>query len=381
MAKNPNTNDTENTAPQASASNPGRYRFISVLRLLSLMGVVYYHTLVTLQLQGIRLKETIEPLHSNQNMNFPAIGVGLFLMLSGGGLMMSSKKKANFSVMDFYKGRFLRILIPFYISYIVYAIYLFLIGFEFPVYFESLTGVKPSPLCFIFTLLGMDGYLSIFNIPTFTLMLGEWFLGCLIPMYLVFPLLRWCILKHRNLTLIIATVYYIIALATYKYMPWSDVPSYNNFTIKIYDFIVGMFLVEVMDRIPKWTAAIGVALLGFYLIYPSKLPIDMTPSIVILAVGTFFIFLALERIFSEMPRVMKVVNVLSAYSYTYFLFHHIVIGQACIYANKHWDLSSNKSLLLLFAVQIVITSAVAVLVKVLSDLVYKAVKKKGKAKE
>ena len=376
MTQEPKEQNTAKTQP--TASGPGRYEFMSVLRLLSLMGVVYYHTLVTLYLQGVRQKDTIEAMYANVNMNFPAIGVGLFLMLSGGGLMMSSRKKADFSVKDFYKGRFLRILIPFYISYILYSIYLFLIGFEFPVYFESLTGVKPSPLCFIFTLLGMDGYLSIFNIPTFTLMLGEWFLGCLIPMYIVFPLLRKCIMKNRNLTLIIATIYYIIALATYRYMPWAEVPSYNNFTIKIYDFILGMFLVEVMDRIPKWTAAIGVALLGFYLLYPAKLPIDMTPSIVILAVGTFFIFLALEGLFKKMPHFMKVVNVLSAYSYTYFLFHHIVIGQACIYANKHGDLSSNKNLLLLFLAQILITSAVAVLVKVLSDLVYKAMKKAPK---
>ena len=369
------SNEQKNTKTHEPSSKPKRYEFMSVLRLLSLMGVVYYHMLVTLYLEGVRQKDTIEAMYANVNMNFPAIGVGLFLMLSGGGLMMSSKKKTGFSVKDFYKGRFLRILIPFYISYILYCIYLVLIGFEFPVYFKSLTGVKPSPLCFIFTLLGMDGYLYLFKIPTFTLMLGEWFLGCLIPMYIVFPLLRACILKNRNLTLILATVYYIIALATYKYMPWAeDVPAYNNFTIKIYDFILGMFLVEVMDRIPKWTAAIGVALLGFYLIYPAKLPIDMTPSIVILAVGTFFIFLALEGVFKKMPHFMKVVNVLSAYSYTYFLFHHIVIGQACIYANKHGDLSSNRNLLLLFLAQILITSAVAVLVKVLSDLVYKIVR-------
>ena len=72
---------------------------------------------------------------------------------------------------------------------------------------------------------------------------------------------------------------------------------------------------------------------------------------------------------------MKVINVLSAYSYTYFLFYYIVIGQACIYANEHGDLSSNKNLLLLFLAQIAITSAVAVLIKVLSDLVYKGIKK------
>ena len=53
----------------------------------------------------------------------------------------------------------------------------------------------------------------------------------------------------------------------------------------------------------------------------------------------------------------------------------IVIGQACIYANEHGDLSSNKNLLLLFLAQIAITSAVAVLIKVLSDLVYKGIKK------
>ncbi|MBR1470185.1 MAG: acyltransferase [Lachnospiraceae bacterium] len=354
-----------------------RWQFISVLRLLSMMGVVYYHTLVTLYLMGIRQKERIEPMYANVNMNFPAIGVGLFLMLSGGGLMMSSKRKKDFSVKTFYKQRFFKILIPFYISYLIYSVYLFAIGFEFPVYFESLTGVMPSPVCFIFTLLGMDGYLSIFNIPTYTLMLGEWFLGCLIPMYLVFPLLRKCILKNKYLTLAVATVYYIIVLATYRYMPYADVPSYNNFTVKIYDFILGMFLVEVMDRIPKWTAAIGVALLGFYLVYPSKLPIDMTPSIVILAVGTFLIFRALEDVFAKMPRFMKVVNLLSAYSYTYFLFHHIVIGRVCIVTQQRslLDLGSNKNLLVLFAMQIIVTSALAVLVKVLSDLVEKGVGK------
>ena len=106
----------------------------------------------------------------------------------------------------------------------------------------------------------------------------------------------------------------------------------------------------------------------------------MTPSIVILAVGTFFIFLALEGLFKKMPHFMKVVNVLSAYSYTYFLFHHVVIGRVCIVTeqDKLLDLSSNKNLILLFLMQIVITSAVAVLVKVLSDLIYKAVKKHEK---
>ena len=105
----------------------------------------------------------------------------------------------------------LRILIPFYILYIVY--FLFLLFQSHSVHNIFPEGIPAWRI--VFTFLGMDSWVSMHGISTFSLTIGEWFLGCLILLYLIFPLLRFFMIKSEKFFFIIATGIYLIVLFHY----------------------------------------------------------------------------------------------------------------------------------------------------------------------
>ena len=88
----------------------------------------------------------------------------------------------------------MRILIPFYILYIVY--FLFLLFQSHSVHNIFPEGIPAWRI--VFTFLGMDSWVSMHGISTFSLTIGEWFLGCLILLYLIFPLLRFFMIKSEK---------------------------------------------------------------------------------------------------------------------------------------------------------------------------------------
>jgi hypothetical protein len=63
----------------------------------------------------------------------------------------------------------------------------------------------------------MDSWVSMHGISTFSLTIGEWFLGCLILLYLIFPLLRFFMIKSEKFFFIIATGIYLIVLFHYDF--------------------------------------------------------------------------------------------------------------------------------------------------------------------
>ena len=229
-----------------------RYNFMNLLRVLSMFTIVFYHMLITLYIYGIRQLESISFFFENKNMHIAKIGVCLFFMLSGCGLMLGAKdSNKHFSIKDFYIKRFKKILIPFYVVYVCY--FTFLVITHHILLSNPFEGKELKPYSFIFSLLGMDAYLENFGIPTCSLGIGEWFLGCLMLIYIVYPILRACMLKNKYITILIATIYYVLMNVFYSNIPiFKNVPMYTNAAIKIYDFILGMFLVLVLESIPKF---------------------------------------------------------------------------------------------------------------------------------
>lgn len=99
-----------------------RIRYFDLLRCTCFCFIIFYHLLFQLYLSGICPVERLNPLFSNSNMHLATLGVAVFFMLSGASLSYTAKE--NFSLAKYYKKRFLRILIPFYILYIVYFLFL-----------------------------------------------------------------------------------------------------------------------------------------------------------------------------------------------------------------------------------------------------------------
>lgn len=124
------------------------------------------------------------------NIDLKDVGVPMFFVLSGFALMYSYED--DFSIGRFYSKR-LKAMYPMYwIAYFLVTVYYFLT-------YQTLCpfGEHPMKSSFIFTVIGLDGYLT--PIMTNWYRVGEWFFGCIILMYIVFPFLRWGIRRFSKI--------------------------------------------------------------------------------------------------------------------------------------------------------------------------------------
>ena len=97
-----------------------RIRYFDLLRCISFCFIIFYHMISQLYFSKLFPLDKILPFYENDNMNIAMLGVAVFFILSGAGLAYSTAE--NFDIRRFYK-RFIRVLIPFYITYISYFIY------------------------------------------------------------------------------------------------------------------------------------------------------------------------------------------------------------------------------------------------------------------
>ena len=78
---------------------------------------------------------------------------------------------------------------------------------------------------FIYTLLGVDGYLSAYQRNFY--LIGEWFLGALVLCYIFFPFLRWLV-KHIPFTtaaVLLVGTYFIPYLPLFERDPLQNIWS------------------------------------------------------------------------------------------------------------------------------------------------------------
>ncbi len=345
------------------------YHFMDVLRLLSMVAIVFYHMVIQLGITGIRQIEATRVFYANKNMHIATVGVGLFFLLSGAGLMLAYGKDAKFSAVSFFKRRFFKILIPFYLVY-AYRILLGVLctGKKLAVFFPP----ERTPWRFIFTILGVDTYLSNFGVETYSLGIGEWFLGCLLLMYLLFPLLRWCMIRKPHLMGIAAVIYLLVTVFTYSMTPYADVAPFINFTVKIFDFVAGMYLGMIRFRIPKWMLPLCLAVQAFYIFYPAYLSTPECLNIALQFLSAFVLFRFLEPVFEKLPHFMKAVRFLCGFTYPYFLVHHLVID---LLTSRLVGLpTTNADLALLFLSEILVTSLLVLPLRAMHERILKKVR-------
>jgi peptidoglycan/LPS O-acetylase OafA/YrhL len=127
------------------------------------------------------------------------IGVSMFFILSGAALTLSTQN--NYSIVSFYKKRFMAIFPLFWATYIF-------IVFAISIINQSSPFVDKYPPTFILTIFGIDGLL-LYKIPNYYL-IGEWFLGCIIVLYILFPAIRFLFNKNKYLLLISSLAFCII---------------------------------------------------------------------------------------------------------------------------------------------------------------------------
>lgn len=162
----------------------------------------------------------------------------------------------------------------------------------------------------------MDGY-TIYKIPNYYL-IGEWFLGCIILMYLLFPIIRILYKKNAWATFGIYVLFYILLVKFYPF----EMDISRNVLIKLVDFMFGMLFAKKIKKSSGVQAMLGICI--------CMVCIGVRNMYTITIIGCA-LFLCLKFFTTKINNVgiKKCIERISRYSYGIFLIQHIVINEVC----------------------------------------------------
>ena len=340
-----------------------RIRYFDLMRIASFCMIVFYHIIVQIENEGVCPQLHISFLYTSINMHIAKIAVAVFFMLSGASLMLKADKKLNLK--DYYIKRFIRLLIPFYVVNILY----FMVRVVKSRTVLGLFAGGLDPLKFLLGIVGIDGWLSIYNISSYYQGIGEWFLGALIIITVLAPFFRMCILKFPKLFFgILCVIYFYFVI-----MNVSRIPVHLNIVLKGCEFIFGMYLGRYVNKIDKRWAFIGIPILVLYFVSPVVLPIKEAFSITITAVCFFVSFSLFETILQNQDGIYKWILSISNASYELFLIHHIIIYKLTPVIRGH-----GENMVFVFGIvmaEIICMVIGTIVVKHLDDFISKYAKK------
>lgn len=241
------------------------------------------------------------------NLYIGDFGVSLFLIVSGAALMWVYDNRLELKT--FYSKRFISIYPMFWIAYFTSFLYSFFLN----------RGINQSipKQNIIFSILGFDGYLGSI-IPTFY-QVGEWFLGFIIIVYLIFPVLRLGVKRYPKLTVAVTMIVYLIFNL---YYPFNLTKSTCLF-IRLPEILFGMYFVKYIKSV-NWKAALisGMVLILNTILAP-QFDKDFQTSYI--GICSFILLVYLASFFCRSILVTKISKIISKYSYAVFLVHHYII--------------------------------------------------------
>ncbi|MCI8550468.1 MAG: acyltransferase [Lachnospiraceae bacterium] len=247
------------------------------------------------------------------NISTGALGVSLFFIISGAALMYVYKEKCDLK--EFYTKRFLSLYPMFWIAYFTAFLYFFY-------KWKSVVHMDVPKGNFILTVLGMDGYLT-GVLPSYYL-LGEWFLGCIILMYMLFPLLRKVVLSNKWVVIIAVAAMYI-PFALFEW--FSNFKSSKILFVRLPELLFGMLFVLNIKKVRPWMAFCSVAvLLGNSILKPG-FPTSIQTTYV--GISCFLLLVYCSKWFDR-GIIRAACHTVSKYSYAIFLTHHVIVDELAL---------------------------------------------------
>lgn len=257
------------------------------------------------------------------------LGVSLFFIISGAALMHTYSERIE--IKNFFKRRFLSIFPMWWIAYTIAISYWFLT-------YKTMNPWGAEKWKIILTIMGFDQYFAHLT-ATFGI-IGEWFLGCILLMYLIFPILRFMVINHpKSFSGFLLILYF----AFIRFNPWPLWPSVNVF-VRLPEFVFGMLFMKYGKRINLKVFIPAVLILAMTTIQNPAWDGNIKTTYIGIA---FFLVLVFLSEFFEKQFVKYICARICKYSYAIFLTHHLIIYEV----SKKFDLNSigyMGSLMMLF---------------------------------
>lgn len=288
-----------------------RIRSMDFIRTLSVVMIIAFHFYIEAKAKGFTSRFDFIL------ANLGDFGVSFFIIISGGGLYLSTRN--GISLLSFYKKRAITIYPSFYIAYIAVSVFLYIT--------MNRIVLKDDPLLMLFTFLGIDGFVSS-NFKTYYLV-GEWFLGFILIIYLIYPLLLKLFTYNKWITFASSIIISFICFKLNNvinefFILWNKTDTWNPL-VRLPEFIFGMLLFGFILNNKRYSTLMLSMSIVIIIIY-SNYGLDMmdyykTPLFVAaFSIMTFFY----ERIIN-FKCIDRVCLYLSTLSFMAFLLHHQVI--------------------------------------------------------
>ena len=305
---------------------------LSFVRVISTFGIVMAHFLY--YLQNIDTTNLLGYKNGSWGSSFVAV----FFLLSGAVLYYRYADRR--CGITYFGKRWKSIFPMYYLAYLYFEIQN-MIAYG-SVFFRG------NPLRYGFTLLGMDGYLSQ-NTTTYYI-LGEWFTGAIIILYLLFPLLLYVFRKNSTLTIIGVTVLFVLCLD----VPIINPVSYWSIPSCLMSFAAGMMIMKYKEWFSNRWVVLGCFAIGLLFCFVS-LPILTKVGNHVMGVCLFVVLRYVGGYVMQLGVIHRIVTQLSGISYAVFLVHHVMIQKI----TRVWNPSSwwKATVLLIGGIAIILIMA------------------------
>lgn len=344
-----------------------RIQELDVLRVLAMLFVITYHF-------GLQYVAENLPCFNffckTANYDFGNIAVTFFIALSGG-LLYKKYGTIGFSeegsLKKFFIKRFKTIYPPFWIL----SLYIPLTMIRHFMA-DGNAFFMGHPLKLLLTIVGFDGYIRQYGVDTYVFC-GDWFVGAIVLLYLLFPLLAKCYRHRPYLTLsLLAVLYSCQYLISVEY---DDVFSALPVTLSL-KFCIGFMLVENLERLKNLRLVLASALLFAVLTFidiPGRINTDCLGTVA--AIALFAVVFYIASFLLRFRTICVPVHKLSTLSYCVFLVQHVGIVWAQMafvkfFEKMHWEFTE-WNVLALLGLTIAAILIVSWVLKRISDAVVK----------
>lgn len=281
------------------------------IRAVCAIGIVFNHFTI----DASNALEAFFNTYPNGNGSVGYSLVTVFFILSG--TLLAINNGTDIPLTTYYRKRWKNIFPSFYLAYLS----VFLIRF-----ISSGMRFKKRPLVtFVFTLLGIDGYVS--SVYTTWYILGEWFLGAIIILYLVFPLVLRLLQKNEMATMSVLLILYLMFL-DWKMM--NQNPFRNVFSCLI-SFVAGIEIAYHQVYRNKGLTFCLFTLSLVIWIFPLNPGLSVSSHIV--GVAWFFVLFYLGDFLMKNLFISRLIQKVGAVSYEIFLLQHVIIRFVLKYFN------------------------------------------------
>ena len=181
------------------ATERKNFDWIDSIRVLSTLVIIIFHYAVVL-MDNPTFQDTIYKYF----VGFGHFGIAAFFGISGY-LVVNSLERTP-SILEFYRRKFIRVVVPFIVTYILaFGMLLFIklssVVFNTPNFFKNY-----APLDVVFGMIPIDLNLLKFFEIDYLFLVGEWFVGTIIWLYLLAPLIYKFLLKNIPATMTAAVI-------------------------------------------------------------------------------------------------------------------------------------------------------------------------------